>query len=66
MNVRGPINVIRAFLPHFRANRGGRLIEQGGSKGNNFLKSVIFNRNPAIKDYDATIQRVERGVCGRD
>src|SRR5260370_26132424 len=88
LNVRGPINVIRAFLPHFRANRGGmfinissfmgvltamptgslynmskfaleglteglyyelkplnielRLIEQGGSKGNNFLNNVVF------------------------
>jgi len=25
-NVRGPINVIRAFLPHFRNNKGGRFI----------------------------------------
>lgn len=25
-NVRGPINVIRAFLPHFRANKGGMFI----------------------------------------
>jgi NAD(P)-dependent dehydrogenase (short-subunit alcohol dehydrogenase family) len=25
-NVRGPINVIRAFLPHFRAQKGGKFI----------------------------------------
>src|SRR5712664_883584 len=95
LNVRGPINVIRAFLPHFRANKGGmlinissfmgvltamptgslynmskfaleglteglyyelkplnielRLIEQGGSKGNNFLNSVVFNTHPAVR-----------------
>ena len=104
VNVRGPINVIRAFLPHFRSNGGGmfinissfmgvttavptgslynmskfaleglteglyyelkplnielRLIEQGGSKGNNFLDSVVFNTNPEIRDYDAIIGKV--------
>lgn len=26
VNTRGPINVIRAFLPHFRANKGGMFI----------------------------------------
>src|SRR5258707_91936 len=26
LNVRGPINVIRGFLPHFRANKGGMFI----------------------------------------
>lgn len=26
VNVRGPINVIRSFLPHFRANGGGKFI----------------------------------------
>ncbi|HTJ92880.1 MAG TPA: SDR family NAD(P)-dependent oxidoreductase, partial [Pararobbsia sp.] len=26
VNVRGPINVIRAFLPHFRERKGGRFI----------------------------------------
>jgi NAD(P)-dependent dehydrogenase (short-subunit alcohol dehydrogenase family) len=26
VNVRGPINIIRAFLPHFRANRSGMFI----------------------------------------
>jgi NAD(P)-dependent dehydrogenase (short-subunit alcohol dehydrogenase family) len=112
VNVRGPINVIRAFLPHFRANKGGmfinissfmgvttavptgslynmskfaleglteglyyelkplnielRLIEQGGSKDNNFLKSVVFNRNPAIKDYDAVIRKVDAVFAGVD
>lgn len=104
LNVRGPINVIRAFLPHFRANRGGmfinissfmgvttatptgslynmskfaleglteglyyelkplnielRLIEQGGSKDNNFLKNVVYNRNPDITDYDDVVRKV--------
>jgi NAD(P)-dependent dehydrogenase (short-subunit alcohol dehydrogenase family) len=104
VNVRGPINVIRAFLPHFRANKGGmfinissivgvttatptgslyvmskfalegltealyyelkplnialRLIEQGGSRGNNFVKSIVFNTNPEIKDYDHIIAKV--------
>ncbi len=105
LNVRGPINVIRAFLPHFRANKGGtfinissfmgittavptgslynmskfaleglteglyyelkplnielRLIEQGGSRGNNFVKSMVFNTNPEIKDYDHIIAKVK-------
>ena len=104
LNVRGPINVIRAFLPHFRANSGGmfinissfmgvttamptgslynmskfaleglteglyyelkplnielRLIEQGGSRGNNFLQYVVFNRNPEITDYDDIMRRM--------
>lgn len=104
LNVRGPINVIRAFLPHFRANSGGmfinissfmgvttamptgslynmskfaleglteglyyelkplnielRLIEQGGSRGNNFLQNVVFNRNPEITDYDDIMRKV--------
>jgi NAD(P)-dependent dehydrogenase (short-subunit alcohol dehydrogenase family) len=104
LNVRGPINIIRAFLPHFRANKGGmiinvssfmgvttamptgslynmskfaleglteglyyelkplnielRLIEQGGSKGNNFLNSIVFNVHPEIKDYDPIAKKV--------
>src|SRR5882762_8739845 len=104
LNVRGPINVIRAFLPHFRANKGGmlinissfmgvltamptgslynmskfaleglteglyyelkplnielRLIEQGGSKGNNFLNNVVFNTHSEIKDYDDLVGKV--------
>jgi len=104
VNTRGPINMIRAFLPHFRTNGGGmfinissfmglttaaplgslynmskfaleglteglyyelkplnielRLIEQGGSSGNNFLKSVVFNANPDIKDYDPIVGKV--------
>jgi len=105
VNVRGPINIIRAFLPHFRTNKGGmfinissfmgvttaaptgslynmskfaleglieglyyeltplnidlRLIEQGGSKGNNFLTSVLWNENPDIHDYDDIIRRTK-------
>src|SRR3984893_5354975 len=104
LNVRGPINVIRAFLPHFRTNKGGmfinissfmgvltamptcslynmskfalerlteglyyelhqlnielRLIEQGGSKGNNFLNNVVFNTHSEIKDYDDLMGKV--------
>ncbi|WP_213804429.1 SDR family oxidoreductase [Granulicella sp. dw_53] len=104
VNVRGPIHVIRAFLPHFRANKGGmfvnissfmgvttavptgslynmskfaleglteglyyelkplnielRLIEQGGSKGNNFTSSVVWNANEEVKDYDALTEKV--------
>ncbi len=105
LNVRGAINVIRAFLPHFRANRGGmfinvssfmgvttfmptgslynmskfaleglteglyyelkplgielRLIEQGGSRGNNFKDSIVFNRSSDIRDYDEVIAKVD-------
>jgi NAD(P)-dependent dehydrogenase (short-subunit alcohol dehydrogenase family) len=105
LNVRGPINVIRAFLPHFRANRGGmfinvssfmgvttfvptgslynmskfaleglteglyyelqplgidlRLIEQGGSRGNNFKDRIVFNKNSAIRDYDEIVAKVD-------
>lgn len=98
VNVRGPINIIRAFLPHFRANNSGmfinvssfmgittavplgslynmskfaleglteglyyelkplhidlRLIEQGGSTGNNFLNNMIFNTDSEITAYN--------------
>ncbi|HWZ58424.1 MAG TPA: SDR family oxidoreductase [Gemmatimonadaceae bacterium] len=104
LNVRGPINVMRAFLPHFRANKGGmfinissfmgvttamptgslynmskfaleglteglyyelkplnielRLIEQGGSRGNNFLNNVVYNTNADIRDYDDVVRKV--------
>ena len=110
LNVRGPINVIRGFLPHFRANKGGmfinissfmgvltavptgslynmskfaleglteglyyelkplnielRLIEQGGSKGNNFLDSVVFNTHPEIRDYDDLVGKVNARFSG--
>ncbi|TBL81052.1 SDR family oxidoreductase [Paenibacillus thalictri] len=33
VNVRGPINVIRAFLPHFRANQGGMFINISSQVG---------------------------------
>lgn len=98
VNTRGPINVIRAFLPHFRANNGGmfinvssfmglttatplgslynmskfaleglteglyyelkplnidlRLIEQGGSRGNNFVNNMVLNSESDIAAYD--------------
>jgi len=105
VNVKGPIQVIQAFLPHFRQHKDGmfinissymgvttavpvgslynmskfaleglieglyyelkplgialRLVEQGGSSGNNFKDSVIWNENPAITDYDALTNKVK-------
>ena len=41
-----------------------RLIEQGGSKGNNFLNSVVFNTHPEIKDYDGLIGKVKAVFSG--
>lgn len=98
VNVRGPINVTRALLPHLREVGGGmfinissfmgvttaaplgslynmskfaleglteglyyelkplnielRLIEQGGSKDNNFVDNVVWNTDPDITAYD--------------
>lgn len=106
VNTRGPINVIRAFLPHFRANGGGmfinissfmgvttavplgslynmskfaleglteglyyelkplnielRLIEQGGSAGNNFTDSIVWNTDPEITVYDKLTNNLKR------
>jgi len=106
VNARGPINVIRAFLPHFRANGGGmfinisslmgvttavpiaslynmskfaleglteglyyelkplnielRLIEQGGSAGNNFINNIVWTADDNIKDYDAITAKVKQ------
>ncbi|MDI4649744.1 SDR family oxidoreductase [Cohnella hashimotonis] len=106
VNTRGPINVIRKFLPHFRANNGGmfinissfmgittavplgslynmskfaleglteglyyelkpfnielRLIEQGGSAGNKFKESIVWNRDEHIRDYDDMIGKLEQ------
>ncbi|MZQ81296.1 SDR family NAD(P)-dependent oxidoreductase [Paenibacillus sp. 5J-6] len=105
VNARGPINVIRGFLPHFRSNGGGmfinissfmgvttavplgslynmskfaleglteglyyelkplnielRLIEQGGSTGNNFTGNITWNKEETIKDYDSLMTTVE-------
>ncbi|ULL16880.1 SDR family NAD(P)-dependent oxidoreductase [Paenibacillus sp. H1-7] len=105
VNARGPINVIRKFLPHFRANGGGmfinissfmgvttavplgslynmskfaleglteglyyelkplnielRLIEQGGSTGNNFKNNITWNRDENITDYDDLMTKVQ-------
>lgn len=105
VNVRGPINVIRAVLPHFRANKGGmfitissfmgvttavptgslynmskfaleglieglyyelkplgielRLVEQGGSSGNNFVNKIVWSKNDDITDYDEIAERVK-------
>ncbi|WPQ61366.1 SDR family oxidoreductase [Chitinophaga sancti] len=36
-----------------------RLVEQGGSAGNNFKDSVIWNENPAITDYDVITNKVK-------
>lgn len=104
VNARGPINVIRKFLPHYRSNGGGmfinissfmgittavplgslynmskfaleglteglyyelkplnielRLIEQGGSTGNNFKESITWNRDENIQDYDDLMTKV--------
>jgi NAD(P)-dependent dehydrogenase (short-subunit alcohol dehydrogenase family) len=112
VNVRGPINVIRAFLPHFRTHKGGmfinissymgvttatpvaslynmskfaleglteglyyelkpfnialRLIEQGGSTGNNFMQSVMWNTHPAITDYDPLVNKVKAMMANPD
>jgi len=106
VNARGPINVIRAFLPHFRANGGGmfinisslmgvttaipiaslynmskfaleglteglyyelkplnielRLIEQGGSSGNNFINNIVWTEDENIKDYDDVTAKVKQ------
>ena len=105
VNVRGPINVIRGFLPHFRQKREGlfinissvmglttlmpggslynmskfalegltealyyelkplnielRLIEQGGSTGNNFVNGIIWNEKNITSDYDDTIHKMK-------
>jgi len=105
VNVRGPINVIRAFLPHYRANGGGmfinisslmgvttavpigslynmskfaleglieglyyelkplnielRLVEQGGSTGNNFMNNIVWNTSEEIKAYDEITAKVK-------
>ncbi len=112
VNVRGPILVMRVFLPHFRAKRGGmfinitslmgvttatptgslynmskfalegltealyyelkplnielRLIEQGGSRGNNFLDNIVWNTNAEIKDYDAITEKVKARFASVD
>lgn len=112
VNVRGPINVIRAFLPHFRANKGGmfinissvmgvatatpvaslynmskfalegltealyyelkplhielRLVEQGGSAGNNFADNVTWPGNNAVRDYDALVDRMKKLMTTAD
>ncbi|MBB6730956.1 SDR family oxidoreductase [Cohnella zeiphila] len=106
VNTRGPINVIRQFLPHYRANGGGmfinissfmgittavplgslynmskfaleglteglyyelrpfnielRLIEQGGSSGNNFKDNITWNKDEKIRDYDEMMTKLEK------
>jgi NAD(P)-dependent dehydrogenase (short-subunit alcohol dehydrogenase family) len=105
VNVRGPINVIRSFLPHFRSNGEGmfinissfmgvttavplgslynmskfaleglteglyyelkplnielRLVEQGGSSGNDFLSNITWNTSEDIKDYDTVTAKLK-------
>ncbi|SEJ62027.1 NADP-dependent 3-hydroxy acid dehydrogenase YdfG [Dyadobacter sp. SG02] len=112
VNTRGPINVIRGFLPHFRANGGGmfinissfmgittavplgslynmskfaleglieglyyelkplnielRLIEQGGSKGNSFRESIVWNEHPEITAYDELTNKLQSIMAGAD
>ncbi|MEK3698453.1 SDR family oxidoreductase [Paenibacillus sp. FSL R10-2199] len=112
VNTRGPINVIRRFLPHFRANGGGmfinissfmgvttavplgslynmskfaleglteglyyelkplnielRLIEQGGSSGNNFTDNIIWNRDEKITVYDEMMDKLSALMGNRD
>ncbi|OMF20321.1 SDR family oxidoreductase [Paenibacillus sp. FSL H8-0259] len=112
VNTRGPINVIRRFLPHFRANGSGmfinissfmgvttavplgslynmskfaleglteglyyelkplnielRLIEQGGSSGNNFTNNIIWNRDEKITVYDEMMDKLSALMGNRD
>ncbi|AIQ31150.1 short-chain dehydrogenase [Paenibacillus sp. FSL P4-0081] len=112
VNTRGPINVIRRFLPHFRAKGGGmfinissfmgvttavplgslynmskfaleglteglyyelkplnielRLIEQGGSSGNNFTNNIIWNRDEKITVYDEMMDKLSALMGNRD
>jgi len=35
-----------------------RLVEPGGSKGNNFLENIVFNSHANITDYDAISAKV--------
>lgn len=110
VNVRGAMNVIRKFLPHFRAMGGGmfinissfmgvttavplgslynmskfaleglteglyyelkplnielRLIEQGGSSGNNFQKNIRWSKDESITAYDALMDKVTAMMAG--
>lgn len=112
VNTRGPINVIRAFLPHFREHGGGmfinissfmgittavplgslynmskfaleglieglyyelkplnielRLIEQGGSKGNSFRESIVWNTHPEITAYDQLTDKLQSIMASAD
>ncbi|SDW03746.1 SDR family oxidoreductase [Paenibacillus sp. CF384] len=112
VNVRGPINVIRTFLPHFRSVGGGmfinissfmgfttavplgslynmskfaleglteglyyelkplnielRLIEQGGSTGNNFKNNIRWNKDEKITDYDELMDKIMVLMNNRD
>lgn len=112
VNTRGPINVIRAFLPHFRENGGGmfinissfmgvttavplgslynmskfaleglteglyyelkplnislRLIEQGGSTGNNFVENISWNESTSITAYDELTNKLKGLMTSRD
>ncbi|WP_343672207.1 SDR family oxidoreductase [Chitinophaga sp.] len=43
-----------------------RLVEQGGSAGNNFKDAIIWNENPAITDYDAITNKVKALITQRD
>jgi NAD(P)-dependent dehydrogenase (short-subunit alcohol dehydrogenase family) len=43
-----------------------RLIEQGGSKGNNFVDSVVWNQNPYITAYDELTSKLQNLMGSRD
>lgn len=112
VNVRGPINVMRKFIPHFRAEGGGmfinissfmgfttavplgslynmskfaleglteglyyelkplnielRLIEQGGSTGNNFQNNIRWNKDESITAYDELMNKITALMNNRD
>lgn len=43
-----------------------RLIEQGGSAGNNFVNSIIWNEDENITAYDDLIHKVSSLMASRD
>lgn len=105
VNVRGPINVIRSFTPHFRENGGGlfinissfmgvttavplgslynmskfaleglieglyyelkplnielRLVEQGGSKDNNFVNNIAWSKESTVPVYNGMTEKLK-------
>ncbi|GGA34138.1 hypothetical protein [Paenibacillus physcomitrellae] len=37
-----------------------RLIEQGGSSGNNFKESITWNKDEKIRDYDEMMEKLQQ------